>query len=138
MDELTPKSLSESIDRTELDLFRDALSNVNQTLRFQISLAVPLLAACLTVLNIIPPQAHQEFINMLDRYVFVPVIVSICFSWHGLEHHWYHDKNRTRPLNTIEGLYTLVAYKYKMARWALGFQGLGLALLGLFILLEYK
>ena len=37
----------------ERDVFRDVLNNVNQTLRFQIQMAIPLLAACVTVLNII-------------------------------------------------------------------------------------
>src|SRR5271155_4154028 len=43
----------EPFTKYEFDMFRDVLSNVNNTLRFQLSLNVPLLAACITVLNIV-------------------------------------------------------------------------------------
>lgn len=78
--------------KLEYDLFRDVLSNVNQTLRFQISLAVPLMAACVTILNIVPPQQHQELLNNFDRWVFIPALISIGLGYHGLQRHWHVDK----------------------------------------------
>jgi len=49
--------------KREFDIFRDVLGNVNNTLRFQIQLSVTLLAACVTVLNIVPPQEHAALLK---------------------------------------------------------------------------
>jgi hypothetical protein len=122
----------------ERDVFRDVLSNVNQTLRFQIQMAVPLLAACVTVLNIVPPQAHQALLNDLDRWVFIPVIVSVMIAYRGLEFHWYSNTQRTKLSQDIQELYKLVKYKHRMVKIAILLQALGLVLLMVFVLLEYK
>src|SRR6185369_17193217 len=87
----------DSPSKWERDLFRDALSNVNQTLRFQMSLALPIMGAYLGILNIMPPQEHQKLLNDCDRFVFLPVLISMGVSYLGLKQHWYYDKNRTRP-----------------------------------------
>jgi hypothetical protein len=124
--------------KREFDIFRDVLGNVNNTLRFQIQLGVPLLAACVTVLNIVPPQEHQELLNELDRWVFIPALASMAIGYHGLEHHWYSNPKRAKLDADINELYALVRYKHKMVRFALALQGLGLSLMMLFVLLEYK
>lgn len=124
--------------RWEHDIFRDVLGNVNNTLRFQISLGVPLLAGCITVLNIVPPQAHQEFLNDIDRWVFIPALVSMVIAYRGLEFHWYTNKQHKKLDNNVQELYKLVRYKHHMVRLAIMLQGLGLILLMVFVLLEYK
>jgi hypothetical protein len=131
--EMTPDDL-----KREFDMFRDVLNNVNSTLRFQIQLNVTLLAACVTVLNIVPPQAHQELLNDLDRWVFIPVIVSMGVGYHGLEHHWYSSKKHFKLDHDIKQLYQLVRYKHQMVRMALGLQALGLGLMMVFVLLEFQ
>ena len=131
-------AMSETQLKWEHDIFRDALSTVNNTLRFQIQMAVPLLAACVTVLNIVPPQAHQELLNELDRWVFIPAILSMVVSYHGMEKHWYLDKHLTKLGDDVKELYNLVRYKYRMVHASITLQGLGLFLLMLFVLLEYK
>ncbi len=99
---LSPKSLpsevvpSEGLTKWEQDTFRDIINNVNNTLRFQIQLAVPILAGCVTSLNIVPPQEHQEFLNLYDRWVFIPVVLSMGVAYHGLEIHWGIDKKTGR------------------------------------------
>jgi hypothetical protein len=133
---------SVSMDHDEIkwerDVFRDVLSNVNQTLRFQIQMAVPLLAACVTVLNLVPPQSHQELLNDLDRWVFIPVLISVAIAYRGLEFHWYSDSQRTKLSQDIKELYKLVKYKHRMVKMAILLQALGLVLLMVFVLLEYK
>jgi hypothetical protein len=123
--------------KREFDIFRDVLGNVNQTLRFQIQLSVTLLAACVTVLNIVPPQEHQALLNDLDRWVFMPALVSMGVGYHGLEHHWYSRKSYKLD-SDINLLYQLVRYKHRMVRIALTLQGLGLMVMMAFVLLEYK
>ena len=127
----------EPFSRYEFDLFRDALANVNHTLRFQLSLNVPLLAACITVLNLVPPQTHEQLLNELDRYVFIPVIVSMVLSYMGLERHRAHPQAGRIKLD-LDLLYNLVRYKYKMVHRAQVFQTTALVLFILFVLLEYK
>ncbi|HEY9718655.1 MAG TPA: hypothetical protein V6C69_14375 [Trichormus sp.] len=133
---------SVSMDHDEIkwerDVFRDVLSNVNQTLRFQIQMAVPLLAACVTVLNLVPPQSHQELLNDLDRWVFIPVLISVAIAYRGLEFHWYSDSQRTKLSQDIKELYKLVKYKHRMVKMAILLQALGLVLLMVFVLLEYR
>lgn len=124
--------------KREFDVFRDVLSNVNNTLRFQIQMSVPLLAACVTVLNIIPPQEHQKMLNDLDRWVFIPAIIAMALAYRGLEFHWYSDKKNVRLDRDIKELYKLVQYKHRMVRIVTAMQGLALLLLMLFVLLEYK
>jgi len=126
------------VTKWDFDLFRDALNNANQTLRYQLSLGVPLLFACVTVLNIVPPQAHQELLNQLDRWVFIPVLLSMAVLYKGLEAHWYYDGRHTSPPEEFEHFYDLVRLKYRLAHLACFLQGLGLVLLGVFVLLEYK
>ncbi len=46
--------------KREFDVFRDVLGNVNNTLRFQIQLSVTLLAACVTVLNLVPRKSIRH------------------------------------------------------------------------------
>ena len=120
------------------EVFRDVLSNVNETLRSQINLAVPLMAACVTILNIVPPQAHQELLNELDRWVFLPALVSIGLSYHGLQKHWYLDKRLSKLNENIEELYELVEYKDKMIHLSLAFQAIAVLLMMTFVLLEFK
>ncbi|HEY9776848.1 MAG TPA: hypothetical protein V6C81_24000 [Planktothrix sp.] len=122
----------------ERDVFRDVLNNANQTLRFQIQMAVPLLAGCVTVLNIVPPQAHQELLNDLDRWVFIPAILSIALAYRALEFHFYSYKNVSKLDADVHQLYKLVQYKQRMVRFSILFQALGLLLLMVFVLLEYK
>ncbi len=124
------------LTKWEQDTFRDMLNNANNTLRFQIQLAVPLLAGCVTVLNILPPQAHQEFLNKCDRWVFIPVLSSMAAAYYGLELHWGVIKGR--PTDNIELLSNLVRKKYQMVHLAITLQALGLILLIVFVLLEYK
>lgn len=126
------------ISKWERDLFRDALSNVNQTLRYQISLGVPLLAACVTVLNLVPPQEHQELLNYLDKWVFIPVLVGMGVAYAGLEQWWYLDKQRSKPDDNLDSLYGIVRYKYRMVHISVFLQGLGLVLLMIFVLIEFK
>lgn len=126
------------ISKWERDLFRDALSNVNQTLRYQISLGVPLLAACVTVLNLVPPQEHQELLNYLDKWVFIPVLVGMGVAYAGLEQWWYLDKQRSKPDDNLDSLYSIVRYKYHMVHISVFLQGLGLVLLMIFVLIEFK
>jgi len=126
------------ISKWEWDLFRDALSNVNQTLRYQISLGVPLLAACVTVLNIVPPQEHQELLNFIDKWVFIPVLAGMGVSYAGLEQWWYTDKLKGKPDESLKDLYKLVDYKYHMVHISIFLQGFGLVLLMLFVLFEFK
>jgi hypothetical protein len=126
------------ISKWERDLFRDALSNVNQTLRYQISLGVPLLAACVTVLNLVPPQEHQELLNYLDKWVFIPVLVGMGVAYAGLEQWWYMDKQKSKPDDNLDSLYGIVRYKYHMVHISIFLQGLGLVLLMIFVLIEFK
>ncbi len=127
------------VDRKyEHDHCRDALSNVNQTLRFQISLAVPLMAACVTMLNIVPPQAHQELINEFDRWVFLPALISIGIGLHGLERHWYFHKKLGQRMDDFDELYDLIRYKNKIVRIVISLQATALVLMMVFVLLEYK
>lgn len=124
------------LTKWEQDTFRDILGNVNNTLRFQIQLAVPLLAGCVTALNIIPPQAHQELLNLLDRWVFIPVLFSMAVSYYGLELHWVVQDGK--PSDSAAMLSRLLKKKYQMMHLAVLLQGLGLVLLMVFVLLEYK
>jgi hypothetical protein len=124
--------------KLEYDLFRDALSNVNQTLRFQISLAVPLMAACVTMLNIVPPQSHQELLNEFDRWVFLPALISIGMGYHGLERHWYLHRKKNQLVGDVDELYDLVQYKNRMVHIVLVLQAVALILMMTFVLLEYK
>jgi hypothetical protein len=123
--------------KREFDIFRDVTNNVNNTLRFQIQLSVGLLAACVTVLNIVPPQSHQEMLNDLDRWVFIPVLISMFIGYRGLEHHWYSNTRHQR-LPDIKGLYLMVKYKHKMIRWTLALQAFSLLVMMVFVLLEYR
>lgn len=138
-EEAFSEGMTEAQLKWEHDIFRDALSNANQNLRFQMSLGVPLLAACVTVLNLVPPQSHQELLNNLDRWVFLPVLASIVIAFKGLEKHWYIDKKLNKlDDGNIDQLYELVRFKYKMSRIALTLQGSGLILMMAFVLLEYR
>jgi hypothetical protein len=122
----------------ERDVFRDVLSNVNQTLRFQISLAVPLLAACVTMLNIVPPQAHQELLNDFDKWVFIPALLSIGIGYLGLEKHPHTYKKSTESIDNVEDLYRIIRYKNNTVRTVISLQALALVLMMSFVLLEYK
>ncbi|MBX9689917.1 MAG: hypothetical protein K2X27_24615, partial [Candidatus Obscuribacterales bacterium] len=127
---------TEGLTKWEQDTFRDIINNVNNTLRFQIQLAVPLLAGCVTALNIMPPQEHQEFLNFFDRFVFIPVLLSMAVSYYALELHWGVSKDK--PTDNVESLSRLVKKKYLMVHLAILLQGAGLVLLICFVLLEYK
>lgn len=124
------------LSKWEQDTFRDIINNVNNTLRFQIQLAVPILAGCVTALNLVPPQEHQEFLNNFDRWVFIPVLLSMALSYYGLEMHWVLDENK--PSENVETLAKVVKRKYLMMHSAIILQALGLILLIIFVLLEYK
>ena len=131
------------MSKWEQDTFRDVLSNVNNTLRFQIQLGVPLLAGCITALNIVPPQQHHELMNEIDRFVFIPVLLSMGVSYAGLEWHWGFNKDKTIPgqaqlTDKAEDLALLVKRKYLMVHIAILLQAFGLVLLMLFVLLEFK
>ncbi|GEM_PF-1815883 len=127
-----------SISKWERDLFRDSLSNVNQNLRYQISLGVPLIGACIAVLNVVPPQAHQELLNNLDRFVFIPAVLGMAVAYAGLESWWYLDRKRTRPGDDLDSLYGLIRHKYRMMHWAICLQALALCLLMFFVICEFK
>lgn len=138
-DAYDPSGLTPDELKREFDIFRDVLSNVNNTLRFQIQLGVPLLAGCVTVLNIVPPQQHQELLNELDRWVFIPAIASMVIGYRALEFHYYAKAVKKRfGATDIMELYQLVRYKHRMVRYTVLCQGLGLILLMVFVLLEYK
>lgn len=124
------------LTKWEQDTYRDIISNVNNTLRFQIQMAVPILAGCVTALNMVPPQEHQEFLNNYDRWVFCPVLLSMAVSYYGLELHW--GVQRGKPTDDHEVLGKLVKKKYRMVHSAIILQALGLLLLFIFVLLEYK
>jgi hypothetical protein len=130
--------LSRDRSKWERDVFLGALSNVNNTLRFQISLAIPLLAACVTMLNIVPPQAHQELLNDFDRWVFIPALLSIGVGNLGLEKHPYAEKQLSDNIDNFAGLYRLVNYKNNTVRAVIALQALALILMMTFVLLEYK
>jgi len=133
---LSMASAGEGLTKWEQDVFRDILNNANNTLRFQVQLAVPLLAGCVTALNIIPPQAHQELLNLLDRWVFIPVLLSMGVAYYGLELHWV-AKPGDEPDNVNE-LTRLIRKKYDVVHTAIVLQAVGLVLLMVFVLLEYK
>jgi hypothetical protein len=133
---LSMASAGEGLTKWEQDVFRDILNNANTTLRFQVQLAVPLLAGCVTALNIIPPQAHQELLNLLDRWVFIPVLLSMGVAYYGLELHWV-AKPGDEPDN-IKELTQLIRKKYDIVHTAIVLQAVGLVLLMIFVLLEYK
>ncbi len=128
---------TEGLTKWEQDTFRDIINNVNNTLRFQIQLAVPILAGCVTALNIVPPQEHQEFLNNFDRFVFIPVLLSMGAAYHGLEIHWAID-SKNKPSDSVESLSKLVKRKYLMVHTAITLQAIGLILLISFVLLEFK
>ncbi len=132
----TKSEADTTLTKWEQDTYRDILSNVNNTLRFQIQLAVPILAGCVTALNMVPPQEHQEFLNNYDRWVFCPVLLSMAVSYYGLELHWGMQKGR--PTDDHESLTRLVRKKYALVHSAILLQALGLLLLFIFVLLEYK
>lgn len=122
----------------EQDTFRDVLNNVNNTLRFQIQLGVPLLAGCITALNVVPPQEHQELLNEIDKFVFLPVLLSMGVSYYGLEWHWGFTKDGSSPTSNPADLAKLVKRKYMMVHLAILLQAMGLVLLMVFVLLEFK
>lgn len=124
--------------KREFDMFRDVLNNVNNTLRFQIQMSVPLLAACVTVLNLVPPAEHLKLLNDLDRWVFLPALLSMAIGYHGLEQHFYSNKSNTRLDSDVKELYKIVRYKYRCVRWGLILQGIGVVLMMVFVMLEYK
>lgn len=124
------------MSKWEQDTFRDVINNVNNTLRFQIQLGVPLLAGCITALNVVPPQLHQQLLNEIDRFVFVPVLLSMGVSYIGLEWHWGFTKDRLN--DKVEDLAKLVKRKYMMVHLAILLQAMGLVLLMVFVLLEFK
>lgn len=133
---LSIASAGEGLSKWEQDTFRDILNNANNTLRFQVQLAVPLLAGCVTALNIIPPQAHQELLNLLDRWVFIPVLLSMGAAYYGLEMHWTVKPGKI--LDNVESLTKLIRRKYDLVHLAIVLQATGLILLMVFVLLEYK
>lgn len=132
-----PEKAGEGLSKWDQDTFRDIISNVNNTLRFQIQLAVPILAGCVTALNLVPPQEHQDFINNYDRWVFIPVLLSMGVAYYGLELHWGMAKDN-KPTDNHEVLSKLIKKKYLMMHLAIFLQALGLILLFGFVLLEYK
>lgn len=126
----------EGLTKWEQDTFRDIINNVNNTLRFQIQLGVPLLAGCVTALNIVPPQEHQELLNLFDKWVFIPVLLSMGVGYYGLELHWGMTKGK--PTDETDSLYRLVKKKYLMVHLAILLQLAGLILLITFVVVEYK
>lgn len=126
------------MSKWEQDTFRDVINNVNNTLRFQIQLGVPLLAGCITALNVVPPQEHQALLNEIDRFVFLPVLASMGVSYLGLEWHWGFTKDGSQPTSKASDLALLVKRKYMMVHLAILLQAAGLVLLMVFVLLEFK
>lgn len=126
------------MSKWEQDTFRDVINNVNNTLRFQIQLGVPLLAGCITALNVVPPQEHQALLNEIDRFVFLPVLASMGVSYIGLEWHWGFTKDGSQPTSNASDLARLVKRKYMMVHLAILLQAAGLVLLMVFVLLEFK
>ncbi|MBX9569792.1 MAG: hypothetical protein K2X77_12920 [Candidatus Obscuribacterales bacterium] len=126
------------MSKWEQDTFRDVINNVNNTLRFQIQLGVPLLAGCITALNVVPPQEHQALLNEIDRFVFLPVLASMGVSYIGLEWHWGFTKDGSQPTSKASDLALLVKRKYMMVHLAILLQAAGLVLLMVFVLLEFK
>jgi hypothetical protein len=61
-------------------------------------------------------------------------------GYRGLEFHWYAGGKPRRHVGSadIVDLYQLVRYKHRMVRYTVLIQGLGLVLLMIFVLLEYK
>ena len=131
-----PAGQTESLSKWEQDTYRDIISNVNNTLRFQIQLAVPILAGCVTALNMVPPQEHMEFLNNYDRFVFIPVLLSMGVSYYALELHWGLEKGK--PTDNHEVLSKLVKRKYLMMHTGIVLQAIGLILLFVFVLMEFK
>jgi hypothetical protein len=126
----------ELLSRFEFDYCREALTNANNTLRFQISWSVPLLAACITVLNIVQPQSHQEFVHQIGRFVFILVVISVSIAYFGLQRYapFPHGRDFSLDMDVLGGL---IRFKNNMIRLAQFFQISGVVLLCLFVLLEY-
>lgn len=126
--------------RLEFDLFLHTLYNVNDSLRLQMTLSGGMMAACVTMLNVFGPTHTGNvvgFVDALDRYVFIPAMVSIVISYFGLEHHWNYRKRKAKPPEQMDELYSMVAFKYKMLHTASVFLVISAVLLGLFILVDF-
>jgi hypothetical protein len=126
--------------RWELDLFLHTLYNVNDNLRLQMTISGGLMAACIGMLNVMAPGHATKvvgFVNDVDRYVFIPALISIVISYVGLEHHWNYSRRKAKPPEQMEELYSMVAFKYKMLHMASVFLLISAALLGAFILIEF-
>jgi hypothetical protein len=127
----------EQFNKNEFDLVRDVIANVNSILRLNICLSVALIAACITVFDIMPSKNHGEFIFGQDKYVFILGIISVIVAFIGLERYPVYSEGGPVALD-MSMLNWLVKYKYRMLRIAQLSQGLALMLFAFFVLLEYR
>jgi hypothetical protein len=126
--------------RWELDIFLHTLYNVNDNLRLHMTISGGLMAACIGMLNVFEPghsSTVESFVNDIDRYVFIPAMLSMVISYIGLQHHWNYKKRKSHGPDQMEELYALVTFKYRMLHLASVFLLISAILLGYFLVTEF-
>lgn len=104
------------------------------------TLAGGLIAGCVTMLNFLNPSNTGPIVNFvdeMDRFVFIPALISMILSYIGLEHHWNYRRRKSKPPEQMEDLYSMVSYKYRMLHAATACLIVSALLLSTFILIEF-
>ena len=132
------ESYSREPTEWDLGLSRDVLTNANETLRTKLGLQAGLLAGCITLLNVIPRSNGPAFLDDLDRWVFIPALISMVITYFGLQKHCKYDLVKKDRMDQLKEIYAVVQFKYKMLHWSSAFLILSAVLLGTFVLAEFK
>jgi hypothetical protein len=122
----------------EWELFRENVNSMNESLRLEINIAAGLMAGCITLFNILPSPVKHTFLDTMDNYVFIPVLVSMAFAYRGLIYHWNYKKRKASPPDSVPELYHILAVKQDMLHIASTLLAISVVLLGVLVLLEFS